>query len=272
MEAPATRPVDGPGTHRAQPGRKLPLMALLEDKVVLVNGGTQGVGAAHRPRRRARGRDRRRHRPPRRGRREARGELTSGGGRRLRAGRPGRRRAGRGGRATGWSRRHGRVDCLVNAAGLTSRGTLLDTTPELFDAHIAVNLRGPFFAMQAVVARHGRAARRPARSSTSSRSRELGGQPYLAPYVAAKAGLAGAHPQRRPRPPLGPHPDQRPQHRLDRHRGRGRHPARVPRCRRRLARAGRRVACRWASSASPTRSPTSSSSCCPTAAAWSPAR
>ena len=45
----------------------------------------------------------------------------------------------------------GRVDCLVNSAGLTSRGTLVDTTPELFDAHIAVNLRGPFFTMQAVV-------------------------------------------------------------------------------------------------------------------------
>src|ERR1700712_740063 len=29
--------------------------------------------------------------------------------------------------------RHGRIDCLVNAAGLTSRGTMLDTTPELFD-------------------------------------------------------------------------------------------------------------------------------------------
>src|SRR5690242_11700946 len=25
---------------------------------------------------------------------------------------------------------YGRVDCLVNSAGLTSRGTLLDTTPE----------------------------------------------------------------------------------------------------------------------------------------------
>ena len=40
----------------------------------------------------------------------------------------------------------GRVDSLVNAAGLTSRGTLLDTTPELFDAHIAVNLKAPFFS------------------------------------------------------------------------------------------------------------------------------
>src|SRR6185437_14920383 len=44
----------------------------------------------------------------------------------------------------------GRVDCLVNAAGLTSRGTLLDTTPELFDAHVAVNLKAPFFLMQVV--------------------------------------------------------------------------------------------------------------------------
>ena len=34
----------------------------------------------------------------------------------------------------------GRVDSLVNAAGLTTRGTLLDTTPDLFDPHIAVNL------------------------------------------------------------------------------------------------------------------------------------
>jgi NAD(P)-dependent dehydrogenase (short-subunit alcohol dehydrogenase family) len=41
----------------------------------------------------------------------------------------------------------GRIDGLCNAGGLTARGTLLDTTPELFDAHIAVNLRGPFFAM-----------------------------------------------------------------------------------------------------------------------------
>ena len=44
--------------------------------------------------------------------------------------------------------RFGRVDVLVNAAGLTQRGTLLDTTPELFDRMFAVNVRGPFFLMQ----------------------------------------------------------------------------------------------------------------------------
>jgi NAD(P)-dependent dehydrogenase (short-subunit alcohol dehydrogenase family) len=42
----------------------------------------------------------------------------------------------------------GRVDALVNAAAITDRGTILDTSPELFDAMFAVNVRGPFFLMQ----------------------------------------------------------------------------------------------------------------------------
>jgi NAD(P)-dependent dehydrogenase (short-subunit alcohol dehydrogenase family) len=84
----------------------------------------------------------------------------------------------------------GRVDCLVNSAGLTSRGTLLDTTPELFDAHIAVNLRGPYFMMQAVVADMVR-RKAPGTIVNIISISERGGQPYLSPYVAAKAGLAG---------------------------------------------------------------------------------
>jgi len=84
----------------------------------------------------------------------------------------------------------GQVDSLVNAAGLTSRGTLLDTTPELFDAHIAVNLKAPFFLMQAVVADLvGRKA--PGTIVNIISTSAYAGQPYLAPYVAAKAGLAG---------------------------------------------------------------------------------
>ena len=84
----------------------------------------------------------------------------------------------------------GRVDCLVNSAGLTARGTLLDTTPELFDAHIAVNLRGPYFTMQAVVRDMVR-RKSPGSIVNVISIAELGGQPYLSPYVAAKAGLAG---------------------------------------------------------------------------------
>nr|WP_315241107.1 SDR family NAD(P)-dependent oxidoreductase [uncultured Albidiferax sp.] len=38
----------------------------------------------------------------------------------------------------------GRVDILVNAAGLTDRGSILDTDPALFDSIFAVNVRAPF--------------------------------------------------------------------------------------------------------------------------------
>ena len=84
----------------------------------------------------------------------------------------------------------GRVDSLVNAAGLTTRGTLLDTTPDLFDAHIAVNLKAPFFLMQSVVA-DLIARRAPGAIVNIGSTSAHAGQPYLAAYVAAKAGLIG---------------------------------------------------------------------------------
>jgi NAD(P)-dependent dehydrogenase (short-subunit alcohol dehydrogenase family) len=86
--------------------------------------------------------------------------------------------------------RHGRIDCLVNAAGLTARGTMLDTTPELFDQHIAVNLRAPFFLMQAAIADMRRRGE-PGTIVNVISIDSHGGQAFLAPYVAAKAGLAG---------------------------------------------------------------------------------
>ncbi|HET7474666.1 MAG TPA: SDR family oxidoreductase [Dermatophilaceae bacterium] len=86
--------------------------------------------------------------------------------------------------------RHGRIDCLVNAAGLTSRGTMLDTTPELFDQHIAVNLRAPFFLMQAAITDMLH-RRQPGTIVNVISIDSHGGQAFLAPYVAAKAGLAG---------------------------------------------------------------------------------
>ncbi len=88
-----------------------------------------------------------------------------------------------------WSR-HGRIDSLVNSAGLTTRGTLLDTTEELFDRHIAVNLRAPFFLMQAAVADMKKRAA-PGTIVNIISIDSHGGQSFLAPYVAAKAGLAG---------------------------------------------------------------------------------
>jgi NAD(P)-dependent dehydrogenase (short-subunit alcohol dehydrogenase family) len=86
--------------------------------------------------------------------------------------------------------RHGRIDSLVNAAGLTTRGTLLDTTPELFEQHIAVNLRAPFFLMQAAVADMKKRGA-PGTIVNVISIDSHGGQSFLSPYVAAKAGLAG---------------------------------------------------------------------------------
>ena len=48
-------------------------------------------------------------------------------------------------------RRFGRIDILVNAAGNTDRGTILDTSPDLFDRIFAINVRAPFFLMQEAV-------------------------------------------------------------------------------------------------------------------------
>ncbi|MGF1563088.1 MAG: SDR family oxidoreductase [Geminicoccaceae bacterium] len=86
-------------------------------------------------------------------------------------------------------RRYGRVDILVNAAGVTDRGTILDTSPELFDAMFAVNVRGPFFLMQDVakiMIREGIAGAMVNIGSASA----LAGQPFIAAYCASKGALA----------------------------------------------------------------------------------
>lgn len=41
-----------------------------------------------------------------------------------------------------------RVDYLVNSAATSERGTILDSSPELFDRIVALNVRAPFFLMQ----------------------------------------------------------------------------------------------------------------------------
>lgn len=83
----------------------------------------------------------------------------------------------------------GRVDILVNAAGLTDRGNILDTSPELFDRMFAVNTRAPFFLIQdaaKIMIREGIEGRIVNIGSMS----EQAGQPFLAPYSASKGALA----------------------------------------------------------------------------------
>ncbi|MGW7823251.1 SDR family oxidoreductase [Streptomyces puniciscabiei] len=163
---------------------------LLREKIALVNGGSQGVGAAI-----ARAAVREGAVVAVTGRRTEPGEalvaeLASAGGEAMFV-HADLADAGQAKAAVAEVvGAHGRIDCLVNAAGLTSRGTLLDTTPELFDAHIAINLKAPFFAMQAAVADMV-ARKAPGTIVNIITSSAHGGQPFLAPYVAAKAGLVG---------------------------------------------------------------------------------
>lgn len=165
-------------------------MGLLQDRLVLVSGGTQGLGAGI-----ARAAVREGAAVVVSGRRAEPGEklaadLREGGGDAQFARADVADVASAQASVAATIERFGRIDSLVSAAGLTTRGTLLDTTPELFDAHVAVNLRGPFFLMQAAVADMVRRGA-PGTIVTIITMSEHGGQPYLAPYVAAKAGLAG---------------------------------------------------------------------------------
>ena len=84
----------------------------------------------------------------------------------------------------------GRLDAVVNAAGVTTRGSMTDTTPELFDQHIAVNLKAPFFIMSEAI-KHLKERGTGGNIVNIITMSEHAGQPYLAPYVASKAGLAG---------------------------------------------------------------------------------
>ncbi|MGW7256281.1 SDR family oxidoreductase [Streptomyces sp. NPDC054834] len=160
-------------------------MGLLEDKVVLVNGGSQGVGAGI-----VRAAVREGATVVFTGRRAEVGEKLAAdtGAHFVRAdlSDPAQARDS----AVVAVDAHGRVDCLVNAAGLTTRGSLLDTTPELFDQHMAINLRAPFFAMQAAVA-DMTARKAPGTIVNIGSNCAHGGPPHLAPYSTAKAGLAG---------------------------------------------------------------------------------
>jgi NAD(P)-dependent dehydrogenase (short-subunit alcohol dehydrogenase family) len=83
----------------------------------------------------------------------------------------------------------GRLDILANIAGLTDRGSVLDTDLELFDRMMAVNVRAPFFLMQD-------ALRLMTRDRTEGTIVNIlsvnahGGAPVLSPYSASKGALA----------------------------------------------------------------------------------
>jgi NAD(P)-dependent dehydrogenase (short-subunit alcohol dehydrogenase family) len=83
----------------------------------------------------------------------------------------------------------GRLDGLVNAAGLSTRGTLDDTSVELWDRLFAVNARAPFLLTQ-------QAARLMRRNPGGGSIVNIitmashGGEPVLTAYAASKGALA----------------------------------------------------------------------------------
>jgi NAD(P)-dependent dehydrogenase (short-subunit alcohol dehydrogenase family) len=82
----------------------------------------------------------------------------------------------------------GRIDVLVNCAGITDRDTVFDSTPEFFDRMVAINTRAPWFLMQGAVKmmmREGQGGSIVNVLSISSHA----GQPYIATYCASKAAL-----------------------------------------------------------------------------------
>ncbi len=83
----------------------------------------------------------------------------------------------------------GRIDILVNAAGDTDRGTILDTTPQLYDRIMAVNVRAPFFLIQQAVTMMIRDKIQGSIINIQSMS-AYGGQPFLAAYSLSKGALA----------------------------------------------------------------------------------
>lgn len=85
--------------------------------------------------------------------------------------------------------RFGRVDGLVNAAGLTDRGTIEDTTVELWDLLFNVNARAPFILMQEVV-RFMKVHNIRGSIVNIVSDNCHGGQPYLSAYAASKGALA----------------------------------------------------------------------------------
>lgn len=82
----------------------------------------------------------------------------------------------------------GRVDVLVNAGASTARGTILDTTPETFDALFSTNVRGPYFLMQAAITLMIAKGIQGAICNIGSIS-ALAGQPFINAYCASKGAL-----------------------------------------------------------------------------------
>ena len=82
----------------------------------------------------------------------------------------------------------GTINALVNAAATSARGSLVETSEELFDTIFATNVRGPFFLMQGVVA-HLLGRKAPGSIVNVLSMSAHCGQSFLTPYSTSKGAL-----------------------------------------------------------------------------------
>ena len=82
-----------------------------------------------------------------------------------------------------------KVDGLVNAAGLTDRGSIEDTTTQLWDLLFAINARAPFILTREVVGILKREKQGGSIVNIISDTSH-GGPPYIMAYSASKGALA----------------------------------------------------------------------------------
>lgn len=82
----------------------------------------------------------------------------------------------------------GKVHILVNSAAFTERGSIWDTSPELYDQMMDVNIRAPFFLMQDAIKLMERTGEGGSIVNISSVV-SYGGAPFLTAYAASKGAL-----------------------------------------------------------------------------------
>ena len=86
-------------------------------------------------------------------------------------------------------KRFGRVNGLVNSAGITTRGNLQDTSVTLWDTMFAINSRAPFILIQEVVRVMKREQIPGSIVNILSEASHCGSPPFMA-YAASKGALA----------------------------------------------------------------------------------
>ncbi|MFQ3303946.1 MAG: NAD(P)-dependent dehydrogenase (short-subunit alcohol dehydrogenase family), partial [Oceanospirillaceae bacterium] len=82
----------------------------------------------------------------------------------------------------------GQLDILINVAGLSARGTILDTSPELYDRIMNINVRAPFFLIQEAAKLMRSTGADGAIVSIGSIA-AYAGMPMLTAYCTSKGGL-----------------------------------------------------------------------------------